>query len=99
MTPDQQVTRALDAQQVLENPVFVSAMEQMRDEIIAQWKACPVRDKEGQTLLLQLAKLSDKFEGILRGYIETGKLAQHKINVDSARDEGILRQWARKRAA
>lgn len=98
MTDDQQVTRAIEAKQVLENQAFRGAMDALKEQIIDQWKTCPVRDKEGQLLLLQLAKLSDKFESILVGMIETGKLAQHKIDVDQARNESAVRRWIRKAA-
>ncbi len=96
MTNDQQVTRAIDALQVIENPAYKAAMEAMKAEIVAAWKDCPVRDREGQLLFLQLAKLSDKFSGILQGFIEGGKMAQHKIDIDSARNENVIRKWARR---
>lgn len=96
MTNEQQVTRAIDALQVIENNAYKAAMEALRAEIVEGWKACPIRDKEGQLLFLQLAKLSDKFEGILNGFVEGGKMAQHKIDIDSTRSESMLRKWARK---
>lgn len=98
MTNQQLAQRGFEASQVLDNPVFKEAMDNLKNEIISEWKKCPVRDKEGQLLLLQLIKLSDKFEGMLIGMIEGGKLAQHKIDIDSVRDESVLRKWARKAA-
>jgi hypothetical protein len=84
------------AAMVLENTAYQSAIEAMRAQVVQQWKDCPIRDKEGQLLLLQLAKLTDKFEGILRGYVEGGKLAQHKIDMDSLRDESGARKLMRR---
>jgi hypothetical protein len=49
-------------------------------------------------LLLQLAKLADKFDGILRGMLESGKLAQHQIDLDGVRNESTLRRMIRKAA-
>lgn len=84
------------AADVIENPAFQAAIKAMRDEVVTQWKACPIRDKEGQLLLLQLAKLTDKFEGMLTGYVQGGKLAQEKINIDALRNESAARKMMRR---
>lgn len=88
--------RGREAQQIIDSEVFKDAMAQLKTSVIDQWKACPVRDREGQLLLLQLAKLVDKFESILVGTVETGKLAQHHIDIDAMRDESSMRRFARK---
>ena len=98
MTESQEVTRALEAARVLDNEAYSEAMEALRTQITAQWKECPIRDREGQMLLLQLAKLTDKFEAILRGYVEAGKLAQHRIDINAARNESTVRRWIRRAA-
>ena len=85
-----------DAARVLDSAAYQVAMAAMRAQIVEQWKACPVRDREGQFLLLQLAKVADKFEGMLSGMVEAGKLAQRRIDLDSLRDEGPVRQFMRK---
>jgi len=88
--------RGIEASQVLDNPAYKLAIETLKDEITKQWKACPVRDKEGQLLLLQLAKLTDKFEGILTGLVETGKFAQRKLIDDKLRNENVARRALRR---
>lgn len=96
MSDHKDVLRGRDAKLVLDNPAFKEAMETLRKAVIDQWRECPVRDKEGQILLLQLAKLTDKFEGLLIGVIESGKMAQRKIDLDIARDESAAKRFARK---
>lgn len=96
MTLNQQVNLGIEASQVLESEAFKQAMNGLRTQVIEQWKACPIRDKEGQVLLLQLAKLADKFEGLLSGMVEGGKFAQHKIHLDALRDESPARQFFRR---
>jgi hypothetical protein len=96
MTLHQQHQRGIEAAQVLENEAYKQAMTSLRAEIVSQWKACPVRDKEGQLLLLQMAKLSDKFEGILSGLIESGKFAQRKLIEDDLRNENAARKLVRR---
>ena len=96
MNEKQQVLRGKEAAMVLENEAFKAAMEQLRNQVIEAWKAAPVRDVEGQKLLLQLVKLCDKYEGILSGMIENGKMAQHKLDLDDIRDESKTRRMLRR---
>lgn len=94
---DQQILqRARQASEVIDSPVYKEAMELLKESITAQWLECPVRDKEGQLLLLQLAKITAKFEGIFTGMVEQGKIAQRKIELDSMRDEPAARRFFRK---
>lgn len=86
--------RGSDAARVLESPAFKAAMQMLKDEIVTEWSRAPVRDVEGQRLLLQLHKLANKFEGLLTGMVETGKLAQ--VNLDAERDESAARKLFRR---
>lgn len=90
------VLQGREASTVLDNEAYKRAMEQLRSQVIEAWKAAPVRDTEGQKLLLQLVKLCDKFENILGGMVENAKFAQHKIDLDNIRDESAVRRFARK---
>lgn len=96
MNEQQQAQRGFEAQQVLDNPAYAEAISLLKTGIYDKWKACPVRDKEGQQILLQLAKLADTFEATLQGMIERGKLAQHKIEIDQAREESHMRSFLRR---
>lgn len=87
---------ARNAADVLENEAYVKAMEAMKAQIAEQWKASPIRDSEGQLLLLQLAKMADMFDGILAGYIQAGKLAQHRINLEKLRNENMAQRVMRR---
>lgn len=96
MTDHKEVLRGKEAQAVLDNEAFKAAMTILKESVQAQWKECPIRDREGQVLLLQLAKLTDKFESILGGMIQSGQFAQRKIDIDSERDEPKARQALRR---
>ena len=96
MTLRSDAQRGIDATAVLDNVAFKEAMELLKSSVIDQWKACPIRDREGQLLLLQLARLADKFEGLLVGTVERGKLAQRKIELDELRDESQARRFFRR---
>lgn len=88
--------RGQEAARIIESEVFKLAIQTLKDSVTEQWKSCPIRDKEGQLLLLQLAKVTDKFEGIFVGLVEQGKMVQHKIDLDTARNEPQVRRFFRK---
>ena len=71
-------------------------MALLKSSVITQWKESSIRDREGQLLLLQLARLADTFEGLLVGIVERGKMAQHKIEIDHLRDENKARSMLRR---
>ncbi len=96
MTDNQQLQRGIDALQVLENIAFREAFSMLNYAVVDEWKKCPVRDQDGQMLLLQLAKTAAKFEAILIGMVENGKLAKHRIDLDSLRNESKPRAMWRK---
>lgn len=96
MTDRTDVQTGRQAAEVLDNPAYQEAMRVLREAVVTQWKEHPVQDKEGALLLLQYAKVTERFEAILSGLVETGKLAQHKIEIDALRDESKLKQVARK---
>ena len=96
MSLHQAAQDGIEAQRLLDSEIYKAAMQTMKTQIVDQWRASPVRDIEGQTLLLQLAKLADKFESTLAGFVQGGKFAQHQIDVDSARNETPVRKFFRK---
>ena len=90
------VLRGKEAAMVLENEAFKAAMDSLRGSVIEQWQSCPIRDTQGQVLLLQLSKLTDKFESVLIGMLRNGEFAQRRIDLDKVRDEPPVRQFMRK---
>ena len=96
MTPKQTEQRGIEATRILDSEVFKDAMSALDAQIVAQWKATPVIDKEGAMLLLQLAKIKAKFESVIVGMIETGKFATHQIDLDAERNESKARKMLRR---
>ncbi len=88
------VSRAKEAELILQNPLYMASMEAIKSEVISQWGDCPARDKEGKELLWQLYKTAEKFENLMRGYIEAGKLASENLR---RLEEESLRQRAVRR--
>jgi hypothetical protein len=67
--------RGRRAAELLSNELLRDALDAIKREVQAQWLSCPARDSEGKEALWQLAKTAEKFEGLLTGHIEAGKLA------------------------
>jgi hypothetical protein len=96
MNEKQAALRGKEAALVLDNEAFKAAMDGLKAAVLQQIDDCPIRDHEGRLLLIQLRKLAFKFEGILVGMVENGKLAQNRIDLDSIRDESAGRKMLRR---
>jgi hypothetical protein len=98
MTDQQANMLGIDASMVLNSEAYQTAMTTLRESVIRKWRDCPIRDAEGQKLLLQMVKLADTFEEVLTGMVESGKFAHHRIQqgLDNARDESGVRRMMRR---
>jgi hypothetical protein len=67
------------ARLVLENEAFASALADMKQEIVDQWKSSPARDHEGREKLWTMLRLAEKLEANLRTTLETGRLAKLEL--------------------
>jgi hypothetical protein len=96
MTEQQISNRGLEAGQILAAQAYRDAMDALRQSIVAKWKQCSLRDPEGQKLTLQMMKLADTFEGLLAGYVEAGKFANHQMEINHLRDESVAKRIMRR---
>jgi hypothetical protein len=74
-----EMDRAEHAQRLLSDTLLQDALNAIKAEVVKTWIECPARDSEGKEALWQLAKTADKFEALLKGYVETGKLASANL--------------------
>lgn len=68
------ISKGVQAARVLDDPIVKETLDAIKQEIIDQWSATPARDTEGREWVWRHYKVAEKFEGILRGYIETGRI-------------------------
>lgn len=90
------ITHGNEADAVLQNAAFKCAFETLKKQIYEQIEDCPIRDKEGMFLLVTLLKTANKFESLLSGSVESGKVAQ--IKLDQLRSESGVTKLLRKLA-
>ena len=79
MTPEEELRKAEFARQVLETPIVKETLDFMEREIMEFWLVCPVRDTEGREALWRMAVTTRKFRDLLRGTMESGKIAAAQI--------------------
>jgi len=89
MTPEEALRRSNQARQVFEQPIVKETLDFMEQEIMDQWTSCPVRDVEGREALWRMAVTTRKFRELLRGTMESGKLAADQIR---RKEESILQK-------
>lgn len=90
-------TRGLRAAELLQNDLLQEALRAIEAEVVAQWLDCPARDAEGKEALWQLGKTAHKFRNLLRGYVESGKLATEQLK--RWEKESSVRAFARRMGA
>jgi hypothetical protein len=79
MADEQHITRANRASELLENDAFKQAISAMKEHAIDAFKQCPARDKDGFALIQMHLNVVEKLEGMLRGFVESGRLAKIEI--------------------
>lgn len=79
MTPEEQLRKAGAAERLFRDAMLQETLDVMERDVMEAWIACPVRDMEGREELYRLIKTTRKFRDLLRGTMESGKLAAEKI--------------------
>lgn len=79
MTSEEALRKAERAGQIFRDPLVQETLELMEQDIFEAWMVCPVRDVEARETLWRMAVTTRKFADILRGTMESGKIALNQI--------------------
>jgi len=79
MRPEDALRKSEQARQVIETPIVRETLDFMEKEIMESWMQCPVRDIEAREALWRMAVTTRKFRELLRGTMESGKIALDEI--------------------
>lgn len=93
MTPEQESARGTRAEQLLKSDIYRESVGKVRQGIIEQWSASPLRDREGHYALRVMLKLLDDLEQNIVSVANGGKVARAQIEADSK-----LKEMAKKAA-
>ena len=80
MSPEEALRRSHEAGRLMSDKMLTETLDFMEKEVTDAWLACPVRDVEGRETLWRLAVTTRKFRDILKGTMESGKLAADEIS-------------------
>lgn len=79
MTTEDEAIRGSDAQRLLDEPLLLSAFQAIKDECVRQWDATPAKAAEEREWIWRHYKVIANVEKILRGYVESGKMARMQM--------------------
>lgn len=80
MTPEEELARAQECQQILSNKHVREALGSIREALVEQWQRTPVKDSDLREKIWAIYCAAMKFEQILQSHIETGKMAAIQVN-------------------
>lgn len=86
MSPQEEAIRGERAKQLLSDPLLNEAFAHCKQEVLQAWERTPARDVEAREWLWKLYHATIKAEDMLKGYVDTGKLAEFNIK-QSAKDK------------
>jgi hypothetical protein len=90
MTEHEEVFRGENAKRLLNDKLFKEALETVRKEILQKWEETPARDSDAREWLWKLHQASLRFEGIFKGYIDSGKIASDSLRHKESLGKRIL---------
>jgi|TARA_R110000751_G_scaffold63438_1_gene130881 hypothetical protein len=80
MELEKEQQRGHRAKAILEDEIFVEAIQKVSGELDAEWMNSPVRDTEGREKIYMMKKMLNVLLVQLRSVMDTGKLATKQIN-------------------
>ena len=93
-----EVSRARQAQEVANNPLFKEAFSSLRDSLLREWESSPARDTEGRERLWLAVNLLGKVQAHLSETMRTGQMASMQLQEQRSRWQSLkdaaTRRWA-----
>lgn len=87
MNLDKEISRGIQAERILNDPIYVEAMDKVRNGILNAIVDAPIRDREGVHELKLMLKLLKDVDMNIREVVQTGKMAL----IQSEQDRKIAR--------
>ena len=80
METEKEIQRGQQAKRILEDPIFVEALQKVSQELDQEWINSPIRDTEGRERIYMMKKMLNVLLVQIKSVLETGKLASKQIN-------------------
>ena len=86
MAPEEEIQRAIRAEQILKDELFKEAVREVKEAILNGIEMSAIKDSEMREKLCQQLILLNTVVGRLKTYMETGKLAEETIKQQTIRE-------------
>lgn len=80
METEKEIQRGQQAKRILEDPIYIEALQKVSQELDQEWINSPIRDTEGREKIYMMRKMLGVLHVQLQSVMETGKLATKQIN-------------------
>ena len=80
METEKEIQRGQQAKRILEDEIFVEAIQKVSAELDQEWINSPIRDTEGRERIYMMKKMLNVLLVQIKSVLETGKLASKQIN-------------------
>ena len=80
METEKEIQRGQQAKRILEDPIYVEALQKVSQELDQEWINSPIRDTEGRERIYMMKKMLNVLHVQLKSVMETGKLATTQVN-------------------
>lgn len=87
MSASQELERGRLAADVLQNVVFVDAMQQLQTEIVTKWQA--EKDEKQREWLWSMMQASKRLQKLLTDTMQTGQLRSKQLEMERSRAEKV----------
>ncbi len=76
MTPQKEITRAREAERLMNDPLMAAAFGEIEAAILERLRSVDVGARDAQRDLILMLQVVGKVQRIMQTHIETGKLAE-----------------------
>ena len=80
MELEKEQQRGQQAKRILEDPIYIEALQKVSQELDQEWINSPIRDTEGRERIYMMKKMLNVLHVQLKSVMETGKLATKQVN-------------------
>ena len=80
MELEKEQQRGQQAKRILEDPIYIEALQKVSQELDQEWINSPIRDTEGRESIYMMKKMLNVLHVQLKSVMETGKLATKQVN-------------------
>lgn len=90
LTPEQEVERAAQAEQIILNPIYIEACKRIEEGLAGQRQRVPMNASDSHTRLILIEQLWTQLRDYIAQVAETGKFAKIAIMEAEQRKKTLL---------